>query len=377
MTTTDQLVTELETAGVLPAVWREAFLEVSRHAFLPARIWVGDAEGEPQPVNRDTDPERWLQAAYSNVTIVTQFDDGATEWPAIGTHRTSSASEPAMVATMLDLLDVHPGQGVLEIGTGTGYHAALLAHRLGAARVSTVEIDPVIAEAAKAALDAIGYPVTTVLGDGAAGWPDGAPYDRVIATVAACLGALPYEWVRQTRPGGVLVAPMRTDYVGSGPLVRFTVGDDGIATGRPVTAVGFMPLRQHRTRYTDPSEVDFDDQDPANEVSLTTPPPWLVARTVDARWAISTRITACRWGHRPPTATRPYHRLWFADNTTGSWAIARYDRSGGPYQIRQHGPRHLWTEIEIAYQWWHDQGEPPLTQWRLTISSDRQTATLT
>ncbi|MGQ0774128.1 MAG: methyltransferase domain-containing protein [Pseudonocardiales bacterium] len=376
MTTTENLVAVLETAGVLPVSWREAFLAVLRHRFLPARIWVDDADGVPQPVDRDTDPDRWLEWVYSNVAIVTQFDDGTTVWPAIGTHRTSSASEPAMVAIMLDRLDVGEDQRVLEIGTGTGYNAALLAHRLGAAQVTTAEIDPVIAGAAKAALDAAGYPVTTVIGDGAAGWPDGAPYDRVIATVAASLGALPYEWVRQSRPGGVIVAPMRTDYVGSGPLVRFTVNKDGIATGSPVTAVGFMPLRQHRTRYADLSGVDFDDQDPSTEVIQTTTPPWLVARTVDVRWAISTRIATCRWGHRPPTATHPHHHLWFADQVTGSWAIARYDRSGGPYQIRQHGPRHLWKEIETAYQWWCDQGEPPLTQWRLTISDDQQTVAL-
>jgi protein-L-isoaspartate O-methyltransferase len=136
------------------------------------------------------------------MAIVTQFDDGARVWPALGVHRTSSASEPAMVATMLDCLDVQQGQRVLEIGTGTRYNAALLAHRLGASQVTTVEIDPAIARAAQTALDAAGYPVQTVIGDGAAGWPAHGRYDRVIATVAARLGALPYEWVRQTvRPG--------------------------------------------------------------------------------------------------------------------------------------------------------------------------------
>ncbi|MGH3811215.1 MAG: methyltransferase domain-containing protein [Pseudonocardiaceae bacterium] len=376
MTTTEHLVSVLEAAGVLPGPWREAFLAVPRHAFLPAQIWVDDAEGEPQPVNRGTHPDQWLEAVYSNVAIVTQFDDGATLWPAAGRHRTSSASEPAMVATMLDRLDVGEGHHVLEIGTGTGYNAALLAHRVGAARVTTVEIDPVIAGAAKAALDATGYPVTTVIADGAAGCPAQAPYDRVIATVAACLGAVPHEWVRQIRPGGVLVAPMRTDYVGSGPLVQFTVEDDGIATGRPVAAVGFMPLRQHRSRYADLSGMGFDDRDATSEVSQTTTPPWLVASTIDVRWAISTRIAPCRWGHRPPTAACPQHHLWFADNATESWAVARYDRSGGPYQIRQHGPRHLWNEIETAYRWWCERGEPPLSQWSLTISSDQQTASL-
>jgi protein-L-isoaspartate(D-aspartate) O-methyltransferase len=373
MTTADQLAALLDTAGVLPAAWRDAFLAVPRHAFLPAKIWVDDGEGKPQPIDRDTDPDRWLEAAYANVAIVTQFDDGATVWPITGTHRTSSASEPAMVATMLDSLDVRTGQRVLEIGTGTGYNAALLAHRLGAAQVTTVELDPVIAGAARTALSAAGYPATTIIGDGAAGWPGCAPYDRVIATVAARLGALPYEWVRQTEPGGVLVAPMRADYVGSGPLVRFTVGGDGLATGRPVGAVGFMPLRQQRTSYADLSSMDIDDRNDDAEVIQTTTRPWLVANTVDVRWAISTRIAPCRWGHRPPSANRPQHQLWFADNATGSWALARYDRTGGPYVIRQHGPRRLWNEIEDAYLWWCGQGTPSLGRWRLIVSSDQQT----
>jgi hypothetical protein len=239
-----------------------------------------------------------------------------------------------------------------------------------------VEIDRVVAAAAKAALEANGYPVTTVVGDAAAGYPANAPYDRVIATVAPSLGALPYEWFAQTRPGGVIVTPVRTDYVGSGTLVRLSVHPEGTATGHPVSKVGFMPLRAQRTPDTDSSLIEVADQDEDAVLSHTTTPPWLVATTVDVRWAISTRITPCRWGHRPPTATRPQHQLWFADHATGSWAIARYDRSGGPYQIRQRGPRHLWDEIEDAYRWWCAQGEPPLTQWRLTISSGQQTTSL-
>lgn len=372
MTRTEQLVAVLDAAGVLPAAWREAFLEVPRHAFLPARFWVDDGESAPQPIDRDADPDRWLGSAYTDVTIVTQFDDGATVWPAIGTYRTSSASDPSMVATMLDRLDARPGQRVLEIGTGTGYSAALLAYRLGASQVTTVEIDPMIAAAAKAALDAAGFPVTTIIGDGAAGWPARAPYGRVIATVAAYLGAVPYEWVRQTAPGGVIVAPMRTDFMGSGPLVRFTVDGDGLATGCLIGVVGFMPLRQQRTPYADLSGVDFGGGD----VIETTLEPWLVANTLDVRWAISTRIKPCRWGHRPPTAECPAHRLWFADNGTGSWAIARYDHADGPYQIRRHGPRNLWDEIEAAYHWWSDQGKPPLNRWQLTVSSNQQSATL-
>jgi protein-L-isoaspartate(D-aspartate) O-methyltransferase len=375
MTTTEHLVAALDAADVLPRTWRDAFLTVARSAFLPARVWVDDEEGKPQAIDRTTDPDRWLEAAHANVAIVTQFDDAAV-WPAVGVHRTSSASEPGMVAVMLDCLDVREGQRVLEIGTGTGYNAALLAHRLGVSQVTTVEIDPVIAGAARTALDTAGYPVETVIGDGAAGWPAHGCYDRVIATVAAYLGALPYAWVHQTAPGGVIVAPIRADYMGSGPLVRFTVDNGRLATGRPISAVGFMPLRQQRTPYADLSEVNFDERVQDCEAIETMTPPWLVANSIDVRWAISTRITPCRWGHRPPTAKRPHHQLWFADNPTGSWAIAQYDHSGGPYRIRQHGSRQLWNEIDTAYHWWLNQGKPPLSQWQLTINSEQQTATL-
>ncbi|MGH3903902.1 MAG: methyltransferase domain-containing protein [Pseudonocardiaceae bacterium] len=377
MTTTEQLVAELEATEALPAYWREAFLAVSRERFIPAQIWVSDGERDV-PLDYHSDPDRWRAAVYGNTTLVTQFDDGATVWPAVGRRATSSASDPDVVAEMLDCLGVSGGQRVLELGTGTGYSAALLAHRIGAAGVTTVEIDPVVAAAAKAALDANGYRVTTVVSDAAAGYPANAPYDRVIATIAACLGAVPYEWIAQARPGGVLVTPVRTDYVGSGALVRFTVHADGTATGYPVSKVGFMPLRAQRIPSADVTDVGCLSEDPHVDVEITRTDvqPWRVAETVDVRWAISTRIASCRWGHQPPTTKQPHHHLWFADHAAASWAIACYDRDPGPYQIRQHGPRHLWNEIEDAYRWWLNQGEPPLTQWRLTISSDQQTAAL-
>ena len=375
MTTSEHLVAELEASQALSASWRETFLAVPRERFIPAQIWVSDGDRD-MPLDFHSHPQRWRSAVYGNTTLVTQFDDGATVWPAVGQRATSAASDPDVVAEMLDCLEVSGGQRVLELGTGTGYSTALLAHQIGAAGITTVEIDRVVATAAKATLEANGYLVTTVVGDAAAGYPANAPYDRVIATVAPSLGAVPYEWLAQTRPGGVIVTPVRTDYVGSGALVRFTVYPEGTATGHPVSKVGFMPLRAQRTPYVNLSPVDIADQDNDAEVSQTTTPPWLVATTVDVRWAISTRIAPCRWGHWPPTAIRPRHQLWFADNATGSWALACYDRSGGPYQIRQCGPRHLWDEIEDAYQWWCNQGKPPLTQWRLTMSSDQQTTSL-
>jgi len=93
---------------------------------------------------------------------------------------------------------------VLEIGTGTGYNAALFAHRLGPDAVTTIDLDRELTEVARAHLDAYGTPaaraVAVVTGDGALGCPQRAPYDRLIATCE--LPQIPGAWLAQVRPGG-------------------------------------------------------------------------------------------------------------------------------------------------------------------------------
>ncbi|MGH8574123.1 MAG: protein-L-isoaspartate O-methyltransferase family protein, partial [Gammaproteobacteria bacterium] len=98
---------------------------------------------------------------------------------------------------------------------GTGYNAALLAQR--SASVTTVEVDHAMAEHARTALQDFSR-IRVVAADGAAGHPQSAPFDRIIATAATRLGQFPYDWVAQTRPGGVIVAPVRTDLT-AGPLL--------------------------------------------------------------------------------------------------------------------------------------------------------------
>lgn len=372
MTTIEQLAAELDAADAVPVAWRIAFLAVPRHHFLPPQVWVDDEQGKPQPLSRDNDPGQWLESAYRNVPILIQFDDGQTVWPdTSGELCTSSASKPGLVLNMLAALDVHEGHTVLEIGTGTGYNAALLAARLGAPNVTTVEIDPRLADTARAALHTSGFPVAVVTGDGAQGHPAGAPYDRVLATAAVRVGEFPYPWVAQTTPGGVIVTPMRTDFGGSVPLVRFTVDDNGTATGRPVGRVGFMAVRSQRTPDWTLDHLDPDD--PAAEVSTTTLKPWRVAENHDVRWAIGTRVPCCVWEHQPPTDDRTHHLLWLLDPSGGSWAVARYDDSPSPRQIRQHGPRRLWDEVEAAFRTWAAWGKPPLDQSQITITPTTQT----
>src|SRR5437868_12588843 len=109
------------------------------------------------------------------------------------------------MARMIDALALAPGMRILEVGTGTGYNAAVLAFVLGVEQVTSIEIDPEVAEQARTALHKAGYPVEVITGDGEDGYPPGAPYDRIMGTAAA--HTVPYAWVEQTRPGGMILVP--------------------------------------------------------------------------------------------------------------------------------------------------------------------------
>nr|WP_276236162.1 protein-L-isoaspartate(D-aspartate) O-methyltransferase [Halosegnis sp. DT85] len=152
----------------------------------------------------------------------------------IGEGQTISA--PHMVAAMADLLDPRPGDRVLEIGTGCGYHAAVTAE-LGA-DVFSVEYHAPLAERARERLDRLGYGVAVRAGDGREGWPEHAPYDACYLTCAA--ESVPDALFAQVRPGGTLLAP-----VGGATqrLVAFTVGEGACVRDRTDHGgVRFVPL---------------------------------------------------------------------------------------------------------------------------------------
>jgi protein-L-isoaspartate(D-aspartate) O-methyltransferase len=151
---------------------REAVAAVPRHEFVP--------EGRREDAYRDTPLP-------------------------IGEGQTISA--PHMVAIMTDLLDLAPGDDVLEVGTGCGYHAAVTAEAVGPEHVYSVEYHDSLAEDARDRLDRLGYGAVSVrAGDGKEGWPEHAPYDRAYLTCAA--PEFPRAVVEQVRPGGYVLAPI-------------------------------------------------------------------------------------------------------------------------------------------------------------------------
>ena len=151
-------------------------------------------------------------------------------------------SQPFIVALMTDLLDLSPGERVLEIGTGSGYQAAILAE-LGA-RVFSVEIIPALAATARAALAGQGYgKVQVEVRDGTDGWPEQAPFDAAIVTAAA--PSVPEGLPAQIRPGGRMIAPLGPP-TGDQELALLRKSLEGTVTRSNVLAVSFVPLTSTR-----------------------------------------------------------------------------------------------------------------------------------
>ena len=146
-----------------------ALMDVPRHLFVPQNLMLMSYQDTPLPIGFD-----------------------------------KTISQPFIGALMLDLLDVQPGARVLEVGTGLGYQAAIMAE-MGAA-VFSVEVVEEFAEAAKERFALIGYDVDVRVGDGSRGWSEHAPFDRILVTAAA--EEVPHALVEQLSTGGRIVIPL-------------------------------------------------------------------------------------------------------------------------------------------------------------------------
>jgi protein-L-isoaspartate(D-aspartate) O-methyltransferase len=364
--TTERLAVEL--AGKIPAEWADVISAVDRARFIPARVWVYDEDNEPRPLDRDADPRQWWRVVYSDTSIMTQFDNGATVWPdTTGKHPTSSASQPSLVLDMLAALDVREGHRVLEIGTGTGYHAALLAARLGDDAVSTIEIDPTVAQQARTSLAAAGYAPTVITGDGAAGFPDGAPYDRIIATASVRPGELPYSWVTQTRAGGIIVTPWGPDYH-NGVMARLVVAEDGTASGRLSGNLAFMRLRAQQDMLC------LLDDGETGDAEETTTSLWVyeVVGEFSGALVAGLLVPHCHKIVEDDPDDEYHHLVRVHDSITGSWATVDVHRGSTAHPVRQHGPRRLWDEIEQAHAWWVTHDRPTYTRLGVTVTGTGQ-----
>lgn len=252
----ERITTMIGGLGRIARPVQRALRAVPRHDFIPALALVpGDDEGL-RVINWEADPAGWWQAIYSDTPIVTQLNDGDVTIaevigpdgvvdPSRDLDYSSSASAPSTVAALLGWLDPDPGNRVLEVGTGTGWTAALLTHLVSdSGLVTSIEVDLVVAEQAAKNLAVVGRDqVRLVVGDSTHGDTDGGPYDRVHVTCG--VRTVPQTWVEQTRPGGTLVLPYCPGF-GTDHALRLIVTPDGLAHGRFPGFASYMMMRSQR-----------------------------------------------------------------------------------------------------------------------------------
>ncbi|GAA4001817.1 methyltransferase domain-containing protein [Allokutzneria multivorans] len=346
--------------------WRTAFEQVPRHVFL-SRFFKPHPDGGWTAV-ADSDHE-WLDLVYSDWVWVTQLDCDERRWATArqqgrtpGTA-TSSSSMPTIMAIMLEALEIRGGEKVLEVGTGTGYNAALLCHRLGQRNVSTVDVDPLVLRRAAANLERAGYRPTVSTSDGAAGYAPTAPYDRVLATCS--VARIPLPWLAQTVVGGLVVTTLHRP-LGAG-LVRVRAGRNSTGEGSVLPADGrFMPLRAHRgPELAELLRAIGESPAPASPTKLGMN----VVTSPSSAFEFFAGLALP--GVRPATGvTEGDARQNWLLHPDGSWV--RHISERGRHHVEQGGPRRLWDETEHAYERWRELGEPRREQFRLTIDSDGQ-----
>ncbi|MDW6061062.1 ATP-grasp peptide maturase system methyltransferase [Streptomyces sp. FXJ1.4098] len=334
--------------------WRDALEGVPRELFL------GDALFRPtgtqwEPVHRDeTDPGEWLRMVYQDTTWVTQIDGVAAadaSGPMSG-RPTSSSTLPSLIVRMLDLAGIRGGAKVLEIGTGTGYSTAILCHRLGDEQVFSIEYDPGLATAAADHIHAAGHFPNLVTGDGLAGHKDAAEYDAIVATCA--VRHIPPAWLFQVRDGGTITTTISGWMLASG-LIRLTVQDDGTATGRFAgNQIGYMLARPHE-RPPRPLYYQHSGQTRPTRVNPALVEDW-TGQFLAQLAAPSAELMTSGDG------------VILVDVATGSQAWTESAADG--WQVHQHGPLHLWDQVEDALITWQGAGSPSQSDFGMTVETD-------
>ncbi|MFE4491457.1 methyltransferase domain-containing protein [Streptomyces niveus] len=360
--------------------WVKSFQDVPRSHFLPDVMWPHDmTTGRCVAVDKRQDPQAWQRYADSDGPVVTQWDDGAHDGRQPGKVFSSSSSMPSLVFSMLTDLDVQPGQRVLEIGTGTGWNAALLAHRLGAGSIVTVEVDGAVAARAREALERFGLPVEVVHGDGYLGYAAGAepaPYNRVIATCG--LRRIPFAWVEQSSPGGVILVPWGTHYGPGEATARLVVAEDRRSASGPFTrSVGFMRMRYQRFVRPRHEEYVPAGAEETADTSFTT------MREAELLGMGGFDVIGFALGLRVPGVAHTVDReregrraVWFYGRSDRSWAVVVFRADRAEAKVYQAGPRRLWDEVEAAHRWWVEQERPGFNRFGLTLDADGERAWL-
>lgn len=357
-----QLVEHLTTVGALRSSgWRDAFNDTPRELFLP-RFYAPDLQRGGFAAIDQADAD-WLAMVYRDDAWTTQLDGDGSRWEQ--TRReglvqgipTASSSAPSIMAHMLEALDIHDGDRILELGTGTGYDAALLCHRLGDANVTSIDIDNDLVTAARLRLTDLDYFPTLRTVDGDQDNESNRAYDKLLCTYAA--PSVPPAWLRQLRPGGQLLTHLHRNLPVS-LAVRLTVDEDGNASGNFLGDGGCFMASRNIPVVDAFAQLDatVDQQGQIRDdggLTLSPDQPYIALAAL--------RLTDLSSINFQPTDGEPQEWLLASD---GSWAC-HYTKSG---TVEQYGKRSLWNEIESIHAGWVRRGRPALSDYEMWVGPD-------
>ena len=337
--------------------WRDAVEAIPRHLFVP-RFYVQQPGGEwTETTNED---DEWLAAVYRNEPLITDLAVAAN-----GNRVTvSSSTKPGLMVRMLEALGVDDEHRVLEIGTGTGYNAGLLSHRLGADRVYSVDIGASLVNTARDRLAQLGLAPTLSVAHGADGMPQHGPFDRIIATCS--VPAVPWAWAEQVHQGGLVLVDVKPS-VHAGNLVLLTRHADRLEGRFLARWAGFMAIRDADQAPECVSTVG-EVQAGIRSTTHLDPMPW--SSLVPWFLAQARLPGQLAFGYRGATGQGPQWAVFSARD--GSWCAVRMQPDdAGEREVRQAGPVKLWNVFETTYEMWDGLGRPSWDRLGLTVTPDR------
>ncbi|MDX2394090.1 methyltransferase domain-containing protein [Streptomyces sp. DK15] len=364
------MVARLEDEGALrPGPVREALLQLPREVLMPQGYARRTALDE-LPVqwqlldwSQPDDRPEYLDVLHGGESVLIQHDGEPILGRDPGVRRTggtmtSLSSGMFMTAVLMEQLRLRPGLRVADVGTGAAVTCAISARVCGDSHVVSIDRDPHVTEAARHHLAALGLHPTLVTGDGEAGWPAGAPFDRIFASYS--LARVPTSWMEQLAPGGTALLHVTTGSPSWPGLAVVSKGADGQVTGE------FRPVRYgHRAGHGLGwifLKKSFRDRIQARNGATIThsrlaPPP----DTAHGFWL------ALNFLHRGLVRDRGAEDLVIGAPACGSWVTARPDDTGG-WEVASAGLRDIWEEIHHAAALWKAAERPDA--YRFDFGSD-------
>ncbi|MFF4988246.1 methyltransferase domain-containing protein [Streptosporangium saharense] len=336
--------------------WRGPVASTPRHLFVP-RWWdtpAGTYSRTWDLHDGPSDTEAWMDTAYEDQTIVTQVAgvhaDHAEAGAVIKGQPTSSSTLPGLVVQMFHHAEIYDGADVLDVATGSGYSAALLAGHLGDDRVTSVDVDPYLVEAAAVRLDAVGLRPKVLATDATGPLP--GEYDCIVSMVS--VRPVPASWLVALRPGGRFAAVI----AGTSLIITAGKSRDGSAEGRVEwDRAMFMPTHSGEG-YPPGARGLFDTVWDAEgeEVTRGRYPVLDVTYNWDLPAMLEVVCPGIEHHYKEDDDGLRTARMVHTD---GSWARATA-HADDPPTVHQGGPRRLWDVLDEVRHYWLQHGELPL-----------------